>query len=1416
MIATFGIKAYENNKRISDEWFAKGVDLYNSKNFREALQAFAKCDSIDSLSGDNSYAMMWKAACMFELGDTARAVQAGYSLNMKPVDRRLTVKSDSLSKLAFDLYFGGKLKQSIPLFEEALRLEKINLGKEHWFVSNTLSFLGPAYLGSGDIDNALSAYKWKTEIDNKLYGFNSYQRLTNLMKLSLCYAHKNNFGQAIKELSEGLELARRLDDSSSVSEYSFALAGCYVSLAQDAEENDAEIYWNKADEVLKSADFSNQQVVGLHAVIMEHLGWSVLVDALKLKMQGDFEEAYTLYAATKNKVEIEKKTDNGYYARLLIDMSECLTHLDRLEEAVDLAEKGRQTLVKINRDEDKYYISLLKTLARYNDILNRRLKVIEYLLEAKEVGALVHGNDSQSYLDILDLLAASYSKYEMDTEEVELRKESLYPAGVIYGKESKRYADLLLNIASSYYKQQYPDKAISYGLQAKKIYVKLKLEESAEGMILNDILASNYALLGQYDEAMDYTQINLELYKSNFGQNSAHYIEKERFIGTMYLFENDYRNAELHFNRAALLYEENEKVSGDEGLRLRILSNLLELLYTDINSERKADSIAMEISKATELKSRGDTIYYAMANEKVAYYHEINGRYLEALDIYNRILPLWQLTGRFSEYAYTLSGIGSLKAYLGDYQEAISFNKRSVEILERLKNPWPGFLARVYNNLGIAYTDVKDYENAITYIKKAADLGRESDVIYRPNQAVTICNMGVVYGIKKDLKKAKRCFNEALKIIREANNAASIETNILIHLANFYAIEKKNKKAIEYKDKSLSLAKSSLSYDNIKYADILRKACALEFFYDPEKLTSHAWEVSRKTTDYVRSMFASLTAYEREKFWQANQEWYEKDIHDYAVNYHCDSLTVVGYNGALLSKGLLLNSEIGFRTLVQESGDSLTLEMYRNLNICRKQIDVALKNNEPADSLIHIADKAEKELLSRSKLYGDYTHNLVIDWQQVRDKLLPGETAVEFVAYVNTPKPDGKKNKKNKGESKGEKDLNTRYIAYVLTKDMPCPKMVELCEESELQSVRPSEYYSTTNVGDMVWRPLHDYIKDSHRIYFAPSGMLYNIAIETVPSNEIVGKELYRMSSTRELAVSRNENHAPSAIVYGGLQYELRPSDLVNDKNTYVDADRSVEIVRQFDSRNYNLADSIVERGDRGVRKLPPYLSGSRVEAQDIARFLEEAGIRTTLFMDSVGTETSFKTLSGKKTKMMHIATHGFYAPEKTAARHKQSDNLIVDRISDVSIEDKAMTRSGLLMSGSNVALRGDSLPKGVDDGILTAKEIASLDLRGLDLVVLSACQTGLGQINGDGVFGLQRGFKKAGARSLMMSLWSVDDEATRMLMTIFYGSLLEGRSKYEALERAKDTVRNYTDEKGHKPYSSPRYWAAFILLDAL
>ena len=206
-------------------------------------------------------------------------------------------------------------------------------------------------------------------------------------------------------------------------------------------------------------------------------------------------------------------------------------------------------------------------------------------------------------------------------------------------------------------------------------------------------------------------------------------------------------------------------------------------------------------------------------------------------------------------------------------------------------------------------------------------------------------------------------------------------------------------------------------------------------------------------------------------------------------------------------------------------------------------------------------------------------------------------------------------------------------------------------------------------------------------------------------------------------------------------------------------------------------------RGDM-LGKLP----NSLTEVNQVAALLRNGGGKATVVSGSAATEKSFTSRNHKQDYILHVSTHGFFH--------------------DSGIFTNPMQNSGLLFANSQKYWANDSLASSINDadGILRADEIAKLDLSGCRLVVLSACQTGLGEYNSEGVYGLQRAFKLAGAQSVLMSLWSVDDKATAELMTEFYRRLITGQDPDEALVAAQRTLR----EKGY----SPDKWAAFVLLN--
>ena len=520
---------------------------------------------------------------------------------------------------------------------------------------------------------------------------------------------------------------------------------------------------------------------------------------------------------------------------------------------------------------------------------------------------------------------------------------------------------------------------------------------------------------------------------------------------------------------------------------------------------------------------------------------------------------------------------------------------------------------------------------------------------------------------------------------------------------------------------------------------------------------------------------------ERNRLWEKYAYYYNDFLPLLALKSNDMELQADAYNAILLGKSIMLNTEMELRQSIVASNNSNVIDLYDqmvSITTALNDLDQEL-NPWEIDSLRIRVSHIEDELLRKSDVYGDYMRKLGVKYDDIMAKLRDCDVAVEFVKATDFG--------------------NDSYMAIVLKKNLGYPKVVPLCSGEQIRSEK--NIYKTGKLSQLVWRALSDYINDVENIYFAPAGEFYNIAIESLPHWEMDGLvsdywSFYRLSSTREIVLSDNRNRQiTSAVIYGGLYFDTDIAYLVEDSKRY-------STIRDFSLPNVTHTDSLYLRGAiQTIDELP----STKIEAERIQKILKQMKVKTVLYTKREGTEASFKALSGKRKDLLHIATHGFYWTEEEVNSmdydfyHKSPNQ-----------EDRALTRSGLLLSGANGFLLGDIIPKDVDNGVLTAKEIAMLDMHGLDLVVLSACQSGLGDVLGDGVFGLQRGFKKAGAKTLLMSLWKVDDNATQLLMTNFYNYLASGNGKYKALEKAKQAVRS------HKGLDDPKFWAAFILLDGL
>lgn len=493
-----------------------------------------------------------------------------------------------------------------------------------------------------------------------------------------------------------------------------------------------------------------------------------------------------------------------------------------------------------------------------------------------------------------------------------------------------------------------------------------------------------------------------------------------------------------------------------------------------------------------------------------------------------------------------------------------------------------------------------------------------------------------------------------------------------------------------------------------------------------------------------------------------------------------NSLASAAYNAILLSKGLLLNTTLGFEEYIKNSNNVKAISLLRTKKTYADQ-----------QLPVHILDSLDYEIIDVLKQNGQQFElpHLCINWKDIVTKLSKHDLAIEFY-----------------------KTKEGKYGAILLKSTWKSPKIVRLkdyveingnyiplekaLKEISLEHYQPENLTVLWALSKTIW--CDEIVKyfptgDDGCIYFSTDGELLITGIEYFPFLK-PGCDgtfycvsdlftMYRLSSTRELAVNRIIYNNDNAAIYGGLRYDMQYQEMISKTKT---------------DKCSSLKDSSSVRAADGIK----YLPGTKREAESIKKIIDNATTKLQLksYMGKVGTETSFKKLGNTQQRLIHVATHGYFYDEKDS------------KFELLGFAEHPLNRSGLLFAGADNKWFGEVFPENVDDGFVTALEISNIDFSNLELIVLSACETGKGDVKGDGVFGLQRGFKMAGAKSILMSLWKVDDDATCYLMTEFYNNWMNGKSKHDALEIAKSSVRSQK-EKG---WDKPQYWAAFILLDGL
>lgn len=1107
-------------------------------------------------------------------------------------------------------------------------------------------------------------------------------------------------------------------------------------------------------------------------------------DAHSALKHGDQQSAYALFNEyLQNCITPDLRKDHSYTVALTHRGLQ-LQSQGKIREALDIFDKVVQLRLHGEHMDFVHSAETYNLIAAAHNQLGEYNQAIENGEKAVEIYRKRYGKNHEHYATSLSNLASYYTSRNAPGDRqhaVELGEEALR----CIPDDNPAFAHAKLNLVVFYSNSGDKVKAQRYSKIALKKMKKMEKNSVNYATMLSN-MAIRLANASNFTQAAEYGHEAIGIFEENGETQSLNFA---RLLSNTASFEKhaeNYPEAIKLWQRAAAIYEVIQTKNGSG--YLDCMSEITGAYAKMGNLEQAAD--INEKLTVDAVQGSKDDAHYAHSLAKRASIMATDGNYQQAIALESKALEIFRYRKDMDDVAQSLSDISNYLYHSGKEKAAIDTCLAALKIYENVRAHEED-KALAYNNLSIYYFTE----------------GRHSDALQAAQEAVKLfestgrTNTSLFAKILTNQALYESSMNQYAEAIATSERADSIQRNLLGEQHPDQVILTFNR-----------------SYFHIKHGDTI----------EAQRLYHKAM---RQQMYHVRSNFSHKSTRGRELYWGTKSYVFHNAPYVACLLNTNDSARIDAYNAMLFTKGLLLNSEVDFRNLLAHTASEELQDKYAELEAIHQEIEEIWRNptDENRSQVEHLnyeANRLERELVRGCKEFGDFTAAMNIDVNDVVKALPADAAAIEFFDI----------------EARGD---GRTYWALIVRSGDTVPQLVRLFSELELNEITYDSHslkealslrdyvnsvYDDPRVGKLVWEPLMPYLEGIHSVWFSPTGLFYQWGIEYLNYDDRRMTDLFamhRVSSTKQLvgddltsnfaesdSSRKLSNVVKRAVIFGGLNYDATPAQL-QAANMQLGKE-SLDYLKFYmtqmaEAQDEDLAmtegltrDAMTRDGLETVK----FLKWTLTESKEISDILFMEDVDVDLYQEERGTEEAFKGLSGSNPTILHIATHGFTLTENEAQKNKADLDYLGMSGDQANQADNSLCYAGLLMAGANNTLRRLQMPADLENGILTAREIASMDLRGLELVVLSACQTGLGQLREDGVFGLQRGFKKAGAHTLLMSLWSVDDEATKAMMTAFYAELAKGASRRAAFHAAQNSLR------ANPRFESPIYWASFIMLD--
>jgi CHAT domain-containing protein/tetratricopeptide (TPR) repeat protein len=1035
--------------------------------------------------------------------------------------------------------------------------------------------------------------------------------------------------------------------------------------------------------------------------------------------------------------------------------------------------------------------------------------------------------------------------YLYEAEQAYEKAEKMYIEAIERYKTKRDtshvFAAALKNLVDLYQAQDKNTEAVPFALMAVDLQKKRKGAESAEysETLLN--LQQAYRELQQFSKAEEVVKERLRINKKMYGEISYEYASAVFDYALLRTEEDKNEEAKAKYSEAIQCLKNINTAQLTPDLLVNYTERHAELcaylgeVYAKTKDVVNAEKALLEATEAMRTLQDKNKFVVAQIYEKIGTAQTRIDNYSEAEEAYKEAIKITK--GLFGEqhhnYIQAIANLATLYSYSQQAPKAILILDELLAKLEQENKTKTSTYIQLINSKVLAYTALGQDSAVIASYEKIAANYKEIYGEDSPNYMNQYANLIKSQISAKRLKEAETNLKN-LEKIAEKKGIRTIDKfyyGTILVLKGFLANTQGNYgQAIEYAKEENAIGRF-LGKPKVGLVGM-----ALNSFMNnqPKEATEAYKTYINYVIDDVRNVFPYLSDNQKVGFYNSEMQYHldlyyytalaeplklyfgEKDsakikarrLERQKINYIKHPNNVEIFNYQLITKGILFESSQKMRQAILGSDDADLIRKFNEWQAKKEEMNKLFqttdsKQKEEKKTQINQEITAiEKQLAMKSSFFTQKLNTRHYTWQDVQKKLKKGEALVEILA-INA----GQKLNPSKGRS------SDMYLAFIITpetKDFPL--CVRIADGDTLERKYANNYQNCIKAKkadkysyNKYWKKLADTLKSAKKIYFAPDGIYHKVNINTLQNPEtgkyvIEEKEIQFISQARDFITQKAPVYQlpTNLTLFGAPNYNSLPqTEKGKENNANTTKDRSIlTAIQQDTSQRFLQGNKITE------------LKGTETEVNNLEQIAQKAKIQINKYLGDDANEEALKSMT--MPSVLHIATHGFFVSTQSLPTSLNDTGSQRNSFAGFNAEDlkNPLRRSGLLFAYCSHAFGDDKGKHNLnEDGILTSEEAQNLHLDKTDLVVLSACETGLGEVkNGEGVYGLQRAFQTAGAKSVLMSLWTVSDNATQELMTLFYENWIHQQMpKRQAFTEAQKQLK--------AKFPEPYYWGAFVMV---